>query len=273
MEILETKTDIGLVREQNEDVVLAVKHPKDETVKLLIAADGMGGREHGEIASRYVAFSLRKWFINKDLETLLDLDKSEQLLRRYIKSLNSNLIKDFGEDKLGTTLTLALVSKKETLVLNTGDSRAYIYKNKKFIQLTEDDSDVWMYYKFGNVKKDHLRYFTNNSIISACIGICPELCTISSVRVKNTYDILLLLTDGVTDNLTDRRMRTIIRQSSDQMILTNLIQEAVYVDQHLKVPLALKRKYTANYSVPYNGRDNASGVIYIRKRKQKKNNK
>ena len=50
---------------------------------------------------------------------------------------------------MGSTLTLALINKNNTLVLNTGDSRAYIYKRRKLIQVTEDDSDVWMYYKYG----------------------------------------------------------------------------------------------------------------------------
>ena len=45
MEILETKTDIGLIREQNEDTVLAICHPRNKNIKLLIAADGMGGRQ------------------------------------------------------------------------------------------------------------------------------------------------------------------------------------------------------------------------------------
>ena len=55
MEMLDVKTHIGLIREKNEDAVLAINHPDDENIKLLLVADGMGGREHGEIASKYVA--------------------------------------------------------------------------------------------------------------------------------------------------------------------------------------------------------------------------
>ena len=60
MEILETKTDIGLIRKKNEDSALAIKHNKNQNIKLLIIADGMGGREHGEIASNYVVNSIEK---------------------------------------------------------------------------------------------------------------------------------------------------------------------------------------------------------------------
>lgn len=264
MEILETKTDIGLIRDKNEDAVLAIRHPKNKNVKLLIAADGMGGRDFGEIASSYITDSLSKWFTKKDIKTLNDTAKVEELLTKYIKKLNTDLIKKYGEDKLGTTLTLALINRKNTLVLNTGDSRAYIYKDKKLIQVTEDDSDVWMYYKYGGVKKDHLRYFSNNNIISACIGICKELCTVSSTVIDNDYDMIFLLTDGVTDIITDSKIKKIIRKTPRENLLNVIINESVNVDQHLHIPLVLKRKYTANYIVPFRGRDNASGVIYIK---------
>ena len=207
MEILQTQTHIGLIREKNEDVVSSVKHPRNKNIKLLIAADGMGGRELGDVA---------------------------------------------------------LINKKKTLVLNTGDSRTYIYRKNKLIQVTEDDSDVWMYHKYGGVKKDHLRFFSNNNIISACIGICNELCTINSYIIENDYQMLLLFTDGVTDNITDKKIKKVIRTSKKEDILSRIIEEAVYIDQHLHVPFYLRHKYLANYIVPYCGRDNASGVIYIK---------
>ena len=264
MEIIQTRTDIGLVRKKNEDVVSYVNHPRNKSIKLLIAADGMGGRDLGDVAASYVTSSLNRWFYNKDIKTLNDTEKTEQLIKRYIKSLNTNLLKKYGEDKLGTTLTLALINKKKTLIINVGDSRTYIYKQRKLIQITEDDSDVWLYHKYGGVKKDHLRYFSNNNIISACIGICNELCTMTSYIIDNDYDIILLLTDGVTDNITDSKIKKIIEKNKKENILTKIIEEAVYKDQHLHVPFSLTHKYTANFVVPFCGRDNASGVIYIK---------
>lgn len=264
MEMLDVKTHIGLIREKNEDAVLAINHPDDENIKLLLVADGMGGREHGEIASKYVADSLEKWFQKKDVKVLNDLEKTEELLTKYVKTLNSNLIKKYGEDKLGTTLTLALIVKDKTLLLNVGDSRGYIYRGRRLIQITEDDSDVWMYYKYGEVKKDDLRYFSNNNIVTACIGICKELCKVTTTIIKNDYEMLALFTDGVTDIITDSKIKTLIRKMPRPNLLESIIEEAVYVDQNLKVPTRLKRKFLANYIVPFKGRDNASGAIYIK---------
>ena len=264
MEILDTKTDIGLIREKNEDNVLAIAHPKNKNIKLLIVADGMGGKEHGDIAANYVIMYLHKWFINKDIKVLNDNDKVIELLNKYIKKLNSDLIKRYGKDTLGTTLTMALINKNNTIVFNVGDSRCYIYKRKNLIQVTEDDSDVWLYHKFGGVKKDHLRYFSNNNVITACIGICNELCKISTIIIDNDYEMIFLLTDGVTDMITDTKIKSLIKKTKKELLLNALINEAVHVDQNLKVPLALKRKFTANYVVPFKGRDNASGAIYIK---------
>ena len=264
MELLQTKTDVGLVRSQNEDAVVAIKHPKNKNIKLLIAADGMGGREKGEVASHYVSTSIEKWFCTKDIKLLNNTDKTEVILRDYIKTLNANLIKKYGEDKLGTTLILAIINKNNTLIMNVGDSRGYIYKGRKLIQVNEDDSDVWMYYKYGKVKKDHLRFFSNNSIVTACVGICEELCKITSYVIDNDYEMIFLLTDGVTDNITDKKIKCVIRKSSKKEILNNLVKEAVYVDQHFRIPYLLKRRYTANYIIPFPGRDNASGAIYIK---------
>ena len=268
MEILQTKTDVGQIRDQNEDVVLALKHPKNKNIKLLLAADGMGGRDKGEVAAAYVATRIEKWFKNKDIKTLNNTKKVEKLLSRYVKTINAQLIKKYGEDHLGTTLILALINKKETLFLNIGDSRAYIYKKRKLIQISEDDSDVWMYYKYGKVKKDYLRFFSNNSIVNACIGICKELCTITTTIINNEYDMVLVLTDGVTDNIMDKKIKKIIRKTPKEYILSSLINEAVYVDQKFRIPFFLKRKYTANFVIPFPGRDNASGAIYIKEYKK-----
>lgn len=264
MELMETKSDVGLIREENEDIAIAIAHPKNKKIKLLLVADGMGGRSHGEIASNYVADSIKKWFLKKSPTALKDIELMEKLLKRYIKTLNTNLIKEYGEDNLGTTLTVALVTIKSTLILNVGDSRAYIYRKKELIQITEDDSDVWLYYKYGSVKKDDLRYFSNNSIINACIGICKELCTVTAYTISNDYDILLLLTDGVTDMITDSKIKKLVKKTKKEFLLSKIIIEAVYIDQHLKVPISLKRKYLANYIVPFPGRDNATGSIYIK---------
>ena len=64
--------------------------------------------------------------------------------------------------------------------------------------------------------------------------------------------------------ITDTKIKSLIKKTKKECLLNAIINEAVNVDQNLKIPMTLKRKYTANYVVPFKGRDNASGAIYIK---------
>ena len=264
MELLDTRTDIGLIRDNNEDASTAIYHPKSKNLKLLIVADGMGGKEHGEFASNFVVEKLKNWFIEKDAKTLNDVKQTRDLLIKYIKRLNTEIIKKCGNNRSGTTLTMSILGKRKTIIANVGDSRAYIYKDQELIQVTEDDSDVWYYHKYADIEKEDLRFFSNNNIINACIGLCDDLCRVTVSVIDNDYDMLLLLTDGVTDLIKDKKIKKIIKNNNKERVLEKIIHEAVYVDQHLSIPARLKKKYLANYIVPFKGRDNATGAIYIK---------
>ena len=264
MEVFDMKTDIGKYRDCNEDTITYIRHPKNKKIKLLAVADGMGGKAFGDIASSFTIERVSKWFLNKDVKTLNNNDKVISLVKRLIKSINTNLIKKYGTDVMGTTLTLAIINKKSTIVFNIGDSRCYIYKNKKLIQITEDDSDVWLYYKVMGVKKDNLRYVASSNVINACIGINKKLCVVTVDKIDNDYDGILLFSDGVTDIVTDKKILKIIKRSKKEEILDNIIKNAVYINQNLYVPFFLKFKVKEKLVAPIEGRDNASGVIYMK---------
>lgn len=264
MEIIQNETNLGLIRKNNEDVAITLKHPKDENIILLLVADGMGGKSYGELASSHVAKSIEKWFKSKSPNKLKDLEDTEAALEKLIEKLNNELIKKFGKNTAGTTLTLALVTEEGTLFANVGDSRGYIYKKNRLIQITSDASDVWYYYLYGAAKKDDLRYFFNNNIITSCIGLTKELCHVEMEIIDNEYDMILLFTDGVTDLITDRKIKKLIKTSKKEELLSKIIHEAVYVDQKLHIPVRLKIKKYSKYILPFKGRDNATGAIYIK---------
>ena len=264
MEVLDMKTDIGKYRDCNEDSITFLCHPKNKKIKLLAVADGMGGKALGDIASSYTIERVTKWFLNRDIKTLNNKRKVIPSAHRMIKSINTALIKKYGTDVMGTTLTLAIISSRSTVVFNVGDSRCYIYVDKELIQVTEDDSDVWLYYKVMGIKKDHLRYIASSNVINACIGINKRLCNISVYSFKNKYDGLLLFSDGVTDIVTDKKLLKIIKHSKKEEILNNIINNAVYINQNLYVPLFMKFKVKEKLVAPIEGRDNASGVIYMK---------
>lgn len=264
MKIMQAETNIGLVRKRNEDQALAISHPKDEDIMLLLVADGMGGKEQGDYASKYTAEEIEKWFKKKAISGFKDLEVLEDQATSLIEKISNDLIKKIGENVSGTTLSMAIVTKKGTLVANAGDSRTYIYRNKELVQITEDASDVWYYYKYGAVKKDDLRFFYNNNIITSCIGLSSDICNVETTIIENDYDMILLFTDGVTDLITDKKIKKIIENTRKSKILSQIIREAVYVDQRFHIPIRLKRKKYSKYLLPFHGRDNASGVVYIK---------
>lgn len=263
--ILQKKSDKGLIRNKNEDRVEVLYHPADPDIKLLAVADGMGGRRYGEIASSFVIDKLCYWFCSLSSDILNQTVTVVDLLRIEIDKWNEELIFNYGENCLGTTLTLALVNKTKTIILNIGDSRCYIYKDKNLLQVTDDDSNVWLYYKKGQVEKDDLRYFSTSNIINACIGLNRELCKVKSIILdNNNYELLLLVTDGITDLLTDEKIKFLINNNRKDQILDNIVKEAVYVDQDLCIPSRLKRRYFESFYVPSHGKDNASAAIFIK---------
>ena len=264
MSILQAFSDRGLLREVNEDYVFCSSHPKDADIKLMILADGMGGKSQGDVASQEVVANIEAWFYHEDIGLLSTIDQVNPVLDKKIKDINHYLIEKYGENYLGTTVTIAIIGKEKTLFYNIGDSRGYILKDESLVQITEDDSGVWMYYKDGDVLKDDLRFFPTNNFITACVGLNNDFCKSKSYIVKNDYDMILLLSDGVTDLLGDNDIKKLLIKKDKKSILRSIIDVAVNKDLKLKVPMSLKMKYKGKFNVPIHGRDNASGVIYIK---------
>ena len=135
--------DIGNKKANQEDSVLILEHPKNKNFKLLAVADGIGGREQGELASNNVMKKLIKWFENQNQKTYINIARGTLALDKLMK----NILDDVEiSTQAGTTLSLALVGQTETLIANIGDSRVYTLKEQELIKQTKDDSYVQMLY-------------------------------------------------------------------------------------------------------------------------------
>ena len=262
--VLQENSNVGLYRKNNEDYVITYTHPDNKDLHLLAVADGMGGKEDGELASFIMINSIYNYFILNDAELFNDFDLLKERLVKFVGYVNEAIIKRYGENKLGTTFCMAIVNKKNTFILNIGDSRCYVYRKKDLEQITEDNSQVFNYYKLGLVEKDDLKFLATNNLITRCVGLNKEMCICTTKIINNDYKLLLLLTDGVTDVLNDTKIKAIIEKEEADNILSTIINEAIYVDQNLQVPDYLKEKYAKYIIVPPRGKDNASGAIYVK---------
>ena len=200
---------------------------------------------------------------NKDIDILLynKIIEINNKLVEYTTTKNklSNYTLYSNPSKYpGTTLTCAIITLEETIIANIGDSRAYAIIKDKIVQLTKDDSLVWYYYEQGKLTKDEIRFSPFNSYIYKCIGhnydVKPYIASIKN----NYYTSLLLFTDGITDCLSDNKIKIIVNKTNNKSVAKKLIHEAVYSKKKdiLKI---------GNYTnIIKKGKDNASVALYIK---------
>lgn len=259
--VLDSLSNAGLVRKNNEDRVTTVVHPSNKNLKLLAVADGVGGYENGEIASNFAIMTLQRWFTNLNEDLINNSKYISKSMVQMIKFINNYLyiVKSY-RNGCGTTLTCAIVNEHETIIANVGDSRAYIMKDKEIKQVTRDDSLVWYYYEAGELEKEQLRFHKKSSLITKYVGpelnIDPEIIKISN----KSYDGLLLFTDGVTDCISDSKIEKIVTTSKKDTLAQAIIKEAVYGKPPKRIPKG------DEFCVPINGKDNASVAIYLKEK-------
>ena len=261
--VMYTLTDKGRVRSKNEDSVIAISHPIDSSIKLLAVADGMGGYSNGEYASSYTIERLKTWFNNRKAFEFNNLNYLNANLQELIQDINISLHKESRKrlNEMGTTLTCAIVTHNKTLILNIGDSRCYLMKDTNLKQITDDDSTVYEQYEAGKLTKDDLRFHPRNNIVTQGLGI-SYVSPRTKIIDNETYDKLLLFTDGVTDCLSDEKIKLIANTSKKEKILEKIIDEAVNVEQAIPKDLSIPYNFRAQ---PTPGKDNATGAILIKR--------
>ncbi|MBW4828632.1 MAG: Stp1/IreP family PP2C-type Ser/Thr phosphatase [Clostridiaceae bacterium] len=221
-------TDKGKVRKNNQDSYFV---SEDIELPLFIVADGMGGHKAGEVASNMAAEIVKNFFMEKKEE----LKKSKADIFKFIRSAveKANTIihkKSIENDEfygMGTTITMAYVSEDKLYVGHVGDSRAYLLRDNKFIQLTEDHSLVAEMVKKGSISEEEAECHPQRNIITRAIGTDEEV--ITDVIVENIYkdDILLLCTDGLTNMLNDDEIKEILINKIDlQKNCNSLVKQA-----------------------------------------------
>lgn len=258
-DVLDSLSDVGLSRGNNEDSVITVIHPSNPNLKLLAVADGVGGKECGEIASNFAVTTLENWFLTISENHINNSAYISRSLLQMIKFINNYLyiVKSYRTG-CGTTLTCAIINEKDTIIANVGDSRAYIVKDEEMEQVTRDDSLVWYYYELGEISKDEIRFHRNSRLITKSIGpdfnIDPDI-----IRISNkSYDGIFLFTDGVTDCLSDSKIAKIVTNCKKNNLAKEIIKEAIYGKPVKRAPKGKE------FYIPKNGKDNASVALYLK---------
>ena len=209
-------TDIGLVRDHNEDS-LVVAPP------LFAVADGMGGHEAGEVASEIAATVVaRRAPITAD---------GDELARATIAANRSIIQASYdghGKPGMGTTLTAAVIEGTRIVVSQVGDSRAYLLHEGVLQRITRDHSLMADLIEAGEITPEQARVHPQRSIITRALGSDPN--TLPDIYEMNVSagDRLLLCSDGLSGMVEDPMLETLLSSIADpQKCAKALIDEAL----------------------------------------------
>ena len=224
MEVL-ASSDKGRVREQNEDYYYVSDKNKDLGIYML--ADGMGGYEGGEIASRLAIDAARRYI--EDHFDEIPHDNKENILKLIRDSMEDantvvfNIAKQSEELKsMGTTLEICLIYNNRAYIGHIGDSRIYRIRGQFIRKLTTDHSYVETLVKDGTITKEEAKHHPKKNMLMKALG-CLEFAE-PDVMVKNFQkgDIIVMTSDGLTNMVEESTIHeTIINnfENSDKLLI------------------------------------------------------
>jgi len=243
-------SDIGSVRSTDEDSIqimdlMTAFEGKKRRKVILILADGMGGHNKGEVASkigtRTVATELQQFLSDADMSK----EKYDDLLRKAFFKANSEIL-DYGEKNpqaqgMGTTISVAIIDENQGLHIGSvGDSRVYIINREKgAIQLTKDHTFVQDLVDKGKITKEEARHHPKKSVLNQAVGSFGEITVDTFSHNLDGNDHILLCCDGLINHVSDEDM--------EQIVLENDVNSQQACDK--LVTLANKRGGKDNISV------------------------
>lgn len=203
MELLVSgQTDVGKVRSSNQDTI---DWCSDEASgqALLVVADGMGGYQGGEVASRIAVDTVME-VLGPALKERVERDEQEALVQSTLNLANERIearkveVPDLA--KMGTTIVLAWVSGNRALLAHIGDSRCYLVRKDDLQCLTRDDTVVQNMLEDGSIREQDVPNVPFRNVLTRALGASDALATFSEVLLE-PGDQLLLCSDGLTDAL------------------------------------------------------------------------
>jgi PPM family protein phosphatase len=194
-------SDTGRKRRRNEDSYVVAP-------PLFAVADGMGGAQAGEIASKLAAAALE--------ETDSGGLSGEERVVSVIQEANRRVYERSNEDPnasgMGTTITVALVEDAGVTIGHVGDSRAYRYRDGGIEQITDDHSLVNELMKSGKLSPEEAETHPQRSVITRALGTDPDVDVDSFTLEAQEGDVFLLCSDGLTTMVDDDEIREVLEK-------------------------------------------------------------
>ena len=197
------RSDTGLQRRENEDSAYA-------SAPLFVVADGMGGAQAGEVASRIAVETFQQG---------LGADGSpEERLAERVHAANAQIYErsreETGREGMGTTLTAAYLDDSQLAIAHVGDSRAYLFRDGELSRLTQDHSLVNELVQRGKLTEAEAEEHPQRSIITRALGPEPDVEVDTLTYPVRAGDVVLLCSDGLTSMVSEDQVAAILRSAT-----------------------------------------------------------
>ena len=211
------RTDTGRQRNANEDSYFA-RSP------VFAVADGMGGAQAGEVASRIAAGAFEK-----DATAATEAppeNRLEQIAHSANREIHELAQRDSSRAGMGTTLTAAMVQDNEVSFGHVGDSRAYVLRDGQLKRLTKDHSLVEELRRQGRLTEEEAEEHPQRSIITRALGPEPEVNVDTMTFAGKAGDVFLLCSDGLTTMVSDDEIARILGEAKTLRGAVNRLVDA-----------------------------------------------
>lgn len=222
------KSDVGKNRSKNEDFYCMADINKQ--IQLYIVADGMGGYNGGEIASKLATTTAKNYILNNFKEISKEKEEILKLVHNSIEYANMVVYEKSKEEKelegMGTTLEICLIYNNRAYIGHVGDSRIYRIRKNIIRKLTTDHSYVQKLVNDGTITKEQAESHPKKNMLMKALG-CTAFVE-PDVMVKNFIkdDILIISSDGLTNMVKEKEIFEIATRESAENATIELIKKA-----------------------------------------------
>ncbi|NBJ15677.1 MAG: Stp1/IreP family PP2C-type Ser/Thr phosphatase [Dehalobacter sp. 4CP] len=194
--------ETGCVRKNNEDYFLIL--PEES---FFAVADGMGGHNAGEIASRIAVEQLEGKAAELKSSEIQDLqDWIVQAVNQANREVYEVSLRTEGTEGMGTTLTALMIYDNKAVVGHVGDSRIYLWRNKTLTLLSEDHSMVNELVRLGELTEEKAKNHPHKHVLSRALGVELNI-DVDCFQLKvQDGDVFLLCTDGFSNEISDQEI-------------------------------------------------------------------
>lgn len=225
---ISAKTDIGLVRSNNQDYYLAGEFANGVT--WAVVCDGMGGAMGGNVASETAAKVISDKLTSGYHEGMND-NSIKHLVISAVEAANASVFsKSKADDSLtgmGTTVVLAIINADTMYLANVGDSRIYVVSENNINQLTTDHSVVQMMIDRGEITREEAVDHPQKNVITRALGVEDEVRIDYAQEIYNEGETVLLCSDGLTNFVNDAGILKICNENDSLSLADKLVEAAM----------------------------------------------